>query len=62
MAPPMPTPPMGMVRMPLHLRAEIGRSVRLAQIRRDRHRLCRSREVNGDDADRSGRNRLLSKT
>jgi hypothetical protein len=61
--PPMPVPvppPVGVV--PLHLRAEVGEWVRLAQIGRDRHRLRRSSEANGDHTDRGGGSRFLSET
>jgi hypothetical protein len=64
--PPMPVPvppPVRMVRrMPLHLRAEVGGRIRLAQIGRDRHRLRRSGDANGDHTDRGGRNRFLGET
>jgi hypothetical protein len=65
MPPPMSTTPMGMVGMvwmPLHLRAVVGRSVRLAQIGRDRHCLRRSGDANGDHTDGSGGNRFLGET
>jgi hypothetical protein len=55
--------PMGVARrMPLHLRVEVGRSARLAQIGRDRHRLRRSGDANGDHTDGGGGNRFLGET